>query len=135
VTGGARIAGRILPAILCLAAGWAAMPLLPRAWGLTRAQGLFAGVALYSVAYARVAFPARSRGGGPGGGTRFAAAPVWALVLGRAALFGAVLAAILYAVFELYRGLDMRWHLATFVAWVLADDLTERFAPTRSRAV
>lgn len=125
---------RILPALLCLAASWAAMPLLPRAWGQSRVHGLFAGAALYYVAYARVAFPARGRGAGPGGRFR-SAGPRWRVVLARGAVFGALLGALLYAVFDLYRGLDMRWHLATFVAWVLADDLTERLAATRTRSI
>jgi hypothetical protein len=134
VTAGDGAVRRILPALVCLAASWAAMPLLPRTWGLSRVHGLFAGAALYYVAYARVAFPARVRGAGPGARFR-PAGPRWRVMLARAAVFGAVLGALLYAVFEIYRGLDMRWHLATFAAWVLADDLTERLAPTRTRSI
>lgn len=115
-------------AVACLALGWAAMPLFPRAWGLEHVHGLFAGAGLYCVAYVRAAFP-------EGRGREPAVRPgwLWRVVLARAAVFGAVLAALLYVVFQLYRGFDVRWHLATFAAWALSEDLAERFRPTRTR--
>lgn len=123
---------RIFPAVLCLALAWAATPLLPRSWGIEHVHGLFAGAALYYVAYVRAAFPRRERARRPFTGT----APrgrLWRTVLARAAVFGAVLAAFLYVVFELYRGFDLRWHLATFAAWVLSEDLAERIRASRTQ--
>jgi hypothetical protein len=123
-------ASGLLPAVVCLTLGWAGAPLLPRSWGVGSLHGLFAGVGLYSVAFVRVAFPRRSRAGrtpcGAGRRGRF-----WRIALARAAVFGAVLAAFLYVVFELYRGFDLRWHLATFAAWVLSEELVERLRWSR----
>jgi len=122
----------ILLALVCLALGWLAMPLLPGAWGLEHVHGLFAGAALYGVAYVRAAFPPRARAGRvPAGGPPFRR--FWSVVLARAGVFTAVLAAFLYVVFELYRGFDVRWHLTTFAAWVLAEDLAERCLAARAR--
>jgi hypothetical protein len=124
---------RILPAILCLAVGGAAAPLLPRSWGVGPLHGLFAGAGLYSVAFVRVLFPRRARAAGGSAGTA-RRGPLWPRVLARAAVFGAVLAAFLYVVFDLYGGFDLRWHLATFAAWMLSEDLVERLRPSRAPA-
>lgn len=122
----------ILLALACLALGWSVMPILPRAWGLEHVHGLFAGAALYGVAYARAAFPPKARGGRPSFG-RASLGGFWGVVLARAGVFIALLAAFLYVVFDLYRSFDVRWHLTTFAAWVLAEDLAERFRATRTR--
>jgi hypothetical protein len=118
-------ASRILSAVACLALGWAVTPLLPRSWGVGHLHGLFAGAGLYYVAYVRAAYPRPERAGRPSAGTARRGG-LWRTVLARAAVFTAVLAAFLYVVFELYRGFDLRWHLATFAAWVLSEDLAER---------
>ncbi|HEY7728716.1 MAG TPA: hypothetical protein VID50_09695 [Candidatus Eisenbacteria bacterium] len=122
---------RTLPAIVCLALGWGATPLLPRAWGLGPVHGLFAGTALYYVAFVRAPAPR----GSPGRRSIPGAAPLrspWQVALARAAVFGAVLAVLLLVVFELYRGFDVRWHLATFAAWAISEDLAERFHASRA---
>ena len=115
----------IVPGILCLAAGAGFARLLPVDWGEPTLYGPLFGGALFYVAVARAVAAARDRGGaprfrwlGPGG--------ILPSVLLRSAVFLAVLALFLFAVYDWFRAYDMRWQLVAATAMALSEDLLER---------
>jgi|SRR5438132_14394753 len=107
--------------VLLIAAGCAAFALFPTTWSPAPAQGILAGLAMYFVAFTRVATMARSELGqvpplfGPRG-----IAPV---ILFRSAAFLVILVAIAYVYFERRSFFDVTWPVLILASWNLAEGM------------
>jgi hypothetical protein len=104
--------------VLCCCAAFA---LFPRGWGPAPFQGVLAGLAMYFVAFTRVAGRAVAETGQvPPLFGRRGMAP---RVLLRAAAFLAILTGLAYVYFERRSYLDVTWPVLILASWGLAEGL------------
>jgi len=106
---------------ILIAVGCGAFALFPPHWSPTPAQGILAGMAMYFVAFTRIARRAPSEIlhlpplFGPGG-----LAPV---ILFRAAAFLVILVGIAYVYFERRFFFDVTWPVLILASWNLAEGM------------
>ena len=107
--------------VLLIAVGCAAFALFPPRWSPQPYQGILAGMAMYFVAFTRVATMSRTELGqvhplfGPRG-----IAPI---ILFRALAFLLILVAISYVYFDRRSWLDVTWPVLILAAWNLAEGM------------
>ena len=111
----------ILVLAVLIGAGCATFLLLPSRWSPEPAQGILAGMAMYFVAFTRVATMTRAERGlvpplfGPRG-----IAPV---IVFRAGTFLVILVGMAYVYFEQKRNYDVTWPVIILASWNLAEGM------------
>ena len=110
--------------VLLILVGCTAFLLFPSRWSPAPGQGILAGMAMYFVAFTRVAAMTRAEQGqvpplfGPRG-----IAPV---IVFRAGAFLLILVAIAYVYFEKRASYDVTWPLIILASWNLAEGMLRR---------